>query len=117
MIKSIVCSTFLFLLFVFFIGCSSNDNPTLSESNFISMYARLTIINELNIDKEYHDKLIEELLLEFNIQVADIQKSVDFYQKNPQKWLKILEKVKDQISEYKKVERKTKSEVPEQEID
>ncbi len=106
MIKLKLCSTFLLLLFFLFSSCATTNNPTLSESDFISIYAKLTIINELNIDKDYHDRLVEELLYEFNIQVADIQKSVEFYQKNPRKWLIILEKVKDRIAELRKKEKK-----------
>ena len=98
MIKPRLCSTFLYLLFILFLSCSSIDSPTISESDFISIYAKLTIINELNVSKEYHDNLVEELLYEFNIQVTDIQKSVDFYQKKPRQWLTILEKVKDKKS-------------------
>ena len=114
MIKPRLCSTFLNLLFILFLSCSSIDSPTISESDFISIYAKLTIINELNVSKEYHDQLVEELLYEFNIQVTDIQKSVAFYQKKPRQWLTILEKVKDKITELrKKEEKKTRSEAVE----
>ena len=84
------------------------NNPKLSESDFIKIYANLSIINELNISKEYHDKLVEELLSEFNIQVSDIQKSIEFYQKNPHQWLDIIEKVKKRIEELHKRDRKVK---------
>lgn len=111
MIKLKLCSTFLLLFYFIFSSCTSNDNPTISKSDFISIYAKLTIINELSVSKEYHDKLVEELLYEFNIQVADIQKSVEIYQKNPRQWLTILEKVKNRIDELrKKDEKKTRSE-------
>ena len=114
MIKPRLCSTFLYLLFILFLSCSSIDSPTISESDFISIYAKLTIINELNVSKEFHDQLVEELLYEFNIQVTDIQKSVAFYQKKPRQWLTILGKVKDKITELrKKEEKRTRSEAVE----
>jgi uncharacterized protein (DUF433 family) len=105
MINSRICSTFLLFLIFTFLSCSSIDDPNISETDFITIYANLTIINELNVSKDYHDKLVEELLHEFNIQVADIQKSIEFYQKNPRQWLEILEKVKEKISEFRKTER------------
>ena len=112
MIKPKFCSTFLMLMLYLLSSCASLNNPTISDSDFISIYAKLTIINELNVNKEHHDKLVEELLLEFNIQVNDIQKSVDFYQQNPRQWLEILEKVKNKIAELrKKVIKKTRSEM------
>jgi len=112
MIKPKFCSTFLMLMLYLLSSCASLNNPTISDSDFISIYAKLTIINELNVNKEHHDKLVEELLLEFNIQVNDIQKSVDFYQQNPRQWLEILEKVKNKIAELRKKEsKKTRSEM------
>jgi len=112
MIKPKFCSTFLMLMLYLLSSCASLTNPTISDSDFISIYAKLTIINELNVNKEHHDKLVEELLLEFNIQVNDIQKSVDFYQQNPRQWLEILEKVKNKIAELRKKEsKKTRSEM------
>lgn len=100
-----ICSTFLLLFIFILLSCSSNDDLNISESDFITIYANLTIISELNVSKDYHDKLVEELLHEFNIHVADIQKSVEFYQKNPRQWLTILEKVKDKISDLRKKDR------------
>jgi len=112
MIKSKLCSTFLLLMLFLLFNCTSKDNPTINESDFISIYSKLTIINELNASQEHRNKLVEELLFEFNIQVADIQKSVDFYQKNPRQWLEILEKVKNKITELRKKEtKKTRSEM------
>ena len=102
MIKSKLCSTFLFLTFFLLFNCTSKDYPTISESDFISIYSKLTIINELNVSKVHRDNLVEELLFEFNIQVSDIQKSVDFYKKNPRQWLEIMEKVKNKIKEYQR---------------
>jgi hypothetical protein len=105
MIMLRISSTFLLFLIFAFISCTSKDDPTISESDFITIYANLTLINELNVNNDYHDKLVQELLHEFNIQVADIQKSIVFYQKNPRQWLEILEKVKVKISELRKIER------------
>ena len=112
MIKSKLCSTFLLLMLFLLSNCTSKDYPTISESDFISIYSKLSIINELNVSKVHRDNLVEELLFEFNIEVSDIQKSVDFYQKNPRQWLEIMEKVKNEINELRKREsKKTRSEI------
>ena len=112
MIKSKLCSTFLLLMLFLLSNCTSKDYPTISESDFISIYSKLSIINELNVSKVHRDNLVEELLFEFNIEVSDIQKSVDFYQKNPRQWLEIMEKVKNEINELrKKGSKKTRSEI------
>jgi hypothetical protein len=114
MIKFQFSSNCLIFLLLLLVGCKSENDPIINEGDFILVYAKLTIINELNINKEHHDRLISELLYEFNIQVPDIQKSVEFYQKNPRQWLTILEKVKEEIINLRRKEKaKTRSEVME----
>ena len=99
-----ICSNLLLIYCFLFSGCSSNNSHTLDETEFIEVYARLTIINELKTNKDHYNKLVEELLYEFNIHVGDIQKSVNIYQNNPRQWLQILEKVKDKINVLRKKE-------------
>lgn len=100
----LLCSKFLIFYCVLLSSCTSDGTRSLDETEFIDVYARLTIINELNTNKEHQNKLIEELLYEFNIQVNDIQSSVENYQENPRQWLSFLEKVKDKINELRKKE-------------
>jgi hypothetical protein len=100
-------------LLILFLGCRSENEPIISENDFIVLYAKLTIINELNVNKERQDRLVAELLYEFNIQMSDIQKSVDFYQKKPRQWLAILEKVKEEINNLRRATVvKQRSEIP-----
>lgn len=96
------CSFFLFFYCISLISCTFSEDSIINETDFVTIYAHLSIINELNVSQDYHDKLVEELLVEFNIQVSDIQKTVDFYQQKPREWLLILEKVKNKIDELKK---------------
>lgn len=114
MIKFQFCSNCLIFLILLLLGCKSENEPIISEDDFILIYAKLSIINELNVNKEYHDRLVSELLFEFNIQVYDIQRTVEFYQKNPRQWLTILEKVKEEIINLRRKETvKPRSDIPE----
>ena len=113
MFKFQFSSTCLIFLLILSIGCNSENEPIISENDFIVLYAKLTIINELNVNKEHHDRLVAELLFEFNIHISDIQKSVEFYQKKPRQWLAILEKVKEEINNLRKATVvKQRSEIP-----
>ena len=100
----LLCSKILIFYCIILSSCSFDNTRSLDETEFIDVYARLTIINELNTNKEHQNKLVEELLYEFNIQVNDIQNSVEIYQENPRQWLSFLEKVKDKINELRKKE-------------
>jgi len=95
-------SLYILLLTIILACCSPQNESFISEEIFIPLYAKILIINQLDIDKEYHDILIAELLQEYKVKVKDIQKTIEYYQNNPDLWVNILEKIKDHFIELKK---------------
>lgn len=102
----------ILLITIFFVSCSQENESFISEEKFIPLYANILIINQLKVDGDYRDMLIAELLEEYNVKVIDIQNTIEYYQKNPELWIKILDKIKTHFLELKK-NIKPKSIVPE----
>ncbi len=96
---NVICILFFTIIFE---CCSTQNESFISEEIFIPLYANVLIINQLDIDKEYHDILIAELLQEYKVKVIDIQNTIEYYQNNPDLWVNILEKVKNHFIKLKK---------------
>ena len=92
----------ILLITIIFVSCSQENESFISEDKFIPLYANILIINQLNVDADYHDILIAELLEEYKVKVIDIQNTIEHYQKNPELWIKVLDKIKAHFIELKK---------------
>lgn len=102
-IKSFPILQIIFLFFLIsFISCSEKHNATIDNEEFIEIYARLLIIYELDVSKEYHDRLIEELFKEHHTTLGQIDSTLSHLNSNPEDWVAILEKVRDRIQEVRK---------------
>lgn len=80
-------------------SCENKVVNIIETEQFIEIYSRLIIINEMEINKEYHDRLVDELLTQNNISIADIDSTISYLNGNPTKWVDILEKVRDRLQE------------------
>ena len=87
----------LMLFFVFF--CEKEKTTTINKEQFIEIYARLLIINEMKVDKEFQDRLLQELYTNNNITTADIDSTVSSYNSNPREWVEIFDLVRKKIQE------------------
>jgi hypothetical protein len=74
----------------------------MDNEKFIEIYARLLIISEMDINKDYHDRLIAELYRDFKISATEIDSSIAYLNTNPEMWANILEKTRDKIQEIRK---------------
>ena len=74
----------------------------MNEKDFVKIYAQMFIINELNIDSEQQAQLISKLLTENNIAKTDIEQTIYYLQKNPEKWADIILKVRNHIQQLQK---------------
>lgn len=88
-----------------FIQCQKNDKKIISEKHFIKIYTQLYIIKEMSIEKESQLVLINDLLKQHNITINDIRQTVDHYNENPEKWLKLVDKIRTHIKELDKEKR------------
>ncbi len=101
-----------FLIFVLFFAffCEKEKTATINKEQFIEIYARLLIINEMKVDKEFQDRLLQKLYTNNNITTADIDSTVSFYNSNPREWVEIYDLVRKKIQEIRN-EYKTESSI------
>ena len=92
---------FIFLL-IFLLSCSSERSNVLDNEKFIEIYARLLIISEMDINKEYQDRLIGELFRDYGVSRAEIDSSITYFNAHQEEWVEILGKARDKIQEIRK---------------
>lgn len=92
----------IFSLFLIIMGCNEKKKVTIEKDQFIEIYSRLLIIHELEISKEYQDRLLGELFSEFQVTSSAIDSTIAEMNRQPDEWLDVLEQVRARIQEYKK---------------
>jgi len=92
----------LIFFLILLLSCTSDKPDVLDNEKFIEIYARLLIISEMDISKEYQDKLIGEVYRDFSVSAADIDSSMAYLNANPDKWVDVLDKARDKIQEIRK---------------
>jgi hypothetical protein len=93
---------FLIFSLVSFISCREQVSPTIDNEKFIEIYARLLIIYEMEVSKEFHDRLIDELFHDYNTSADKIDSTLVSLNNNPEQWVSILERVRKRIQEIRK---------------
>lgn len=92
---------FVGLLTILTISCDKKEQPPFSQDDFVKIYARLSVINSLRIEKEFYDRLIDELLTDYKTNMPAIQQAISYYNARPEQWVTILEQVREQITKMK----------------
>ena len=88
----------ILLLFLFFLfSCQNEQALTIDKEQFIEIYARLLIINEMKVKKEIRDNLILKLFSDNNITSTEIDSTVSYYNSNPTEWVEIYNVVHEKI--------------------
>jgi hypothetical protein len=87
----------LFLSFLVLFSCQKEKERIIDDQQFIEIYARLLIIYEMNINKDYHDRLVEEVFDKFNVTAAQVDSTVTSLNAQPKKWVEILTQVRERI--------------------
>jgi len=91
----------VFLLTLLNVSCQKSDPTIINEDKFIEIYARLNIINHLSANKEFYDKLVSELLTLNKVSLDEVNAAVEYYKLQPERWVTILEKVRERIKKLK----------------
>jgi hypothetical protein len=94
----------LLLLVVIFFSWSSKscrqEHPqVIGPKQFIEIYARLLIIDEMDLTPEYKELLRQELMQKYKITRTDIDQTITYYNSQPEKWVEILAKTRDRIEQ------------------
>jgi hypothetical protein len=93
----------IFLFFFLFLSfsCQKEKILIINKEQFIEIYARLLIINELRVKNEFLDSLVQELYSDNNITTANIDSTVSYYNSNPGEWVEVYNLVRERIQEIK----------------
>ena len=102
---------FLIFLIFFSFSCQKEKTSTINKEQFIEIYARLLIINELTVKKDFRDRLLLDLYSENNITPADIDSTVSYYNSNPSEWVDIYDLVRKKIQKIKDDNKKESSKI------
>jgi hypothetical protein len=100
--------TFLKILFlliclpVLFIKCKP-ANDIIEQDTFVEIYAHLTIISEMQIPINSKQSLSKKLFTQHNITEDRFKLTVSHYHQTPEKWIFIIEQVKNKIQELKQL--------------
>ena len=94
----------IFLLSFLTICCNSEKKSPIDKTQFVEVYAGLTIIDELKIPASQKDSLVTDLLIEKQVSREDLKKSMDHFKQNPEEWVDILLLARDRIKEMKRNE-------------
>jgi len=89
----IFLSFFLFFLF----SCQKEETLTIDKEQFIEIYARLLIINEMKIRKEFRDNLFQKLYSDYKITTNELDSTISYYNSNPGEWVEIYNLVREKI--------------------
>jgi len=99
--KFIIIISVLFLLTILFIIFNSlKTSSKLSEDKFVEIYVQLSIASEMYDTSS--TKLEEErkqILKQYNVTQEEIDHFIKEYNKNPEKWAKVWEKIVRRLEE------------------
>ncbi len=90
----------IFISFLVFF-CNRETAPDIDEKEFIEVYARFLIINELRAADSLKTRYQDQLLAENSMTREDLKNSIAFFRNDPQRWVVILEQLRDRIKNLK----------------
>jgi hypothetical protein len=93
---------FLFILIFCFQSCQKEEPDIIEQEQFIEIYSRLLIINELKVEKNTQDRLLQELYKINNVSAAEIDSTVSYYNAHPREWVSIYNRLREKIQKIKR---------------
>ena len=92
---------FCLFVSVFLQFCQKEEALLIDKEQFIEIYARLLIINELRVNKSDQDRLLNELYTTNNVSLAEIDSTVSYFNSHPREWVEIYNRVREKIQKIK----------------
>jgi Domain of unknown function (DUF4296) len=93
--------TIFTILTLLLFSCQKEKTSIIKKEQFIQIYARILIIDQMSIEEKLHDQLLQKLYHENNITQANIDSTVSFYNSNPKEWVEVYDRVRETILELK----------------
>jgi low affinity Fe/Cu permease len=88
---------FISFFLIFLYSCQKEEALTIDKEQFIEIYARLLIINEMKIKKGIRDSLFQKLYSDNKIMTSELDSSISHYNSNPTEWVEIYNLVREKI--------------------
>lgn len=87
----------IFNIFIFILLLSCNNNQPIPESDFIKIYADMTIMQDtLRIPQK---EISEKVLSKYNFTNQDYERTINYYDQHPDQWPKFFDKVIEYLEE------------------
>ena len=91
------------LIFSVFLGffCARETAPGIDQDKFIEVYANYLIIDELSLPDTVRLQYQNKLLNDHAMTREDLRQSIAYFRKDPERWVEILELLRDRIKALK----------------
>jgi hypothetical protein len=90
----------LIILFVIFVGLKTSSK--LSEDKFVEVYVQTSIVSEIyDTDPAKLEQERKKILEKYNVTQEEIDLFIKKYNKNPEKWARVWEKIVRRLEEEK----------------
>jgi DNA repair ATPase RecN len=100
--KFIIIISVLFLLTILFIIFSRlKTSPKLSEEKFVEVYVQLSMASEMYDTSSTKLEERKKILEKYNVTQEEIDRFIKEYNRNPEKWAKVWEKIVRRLDEEK----------------
>lgn len=83
-------------------SCEKSNDDIIEKKDFIDIYAKILIINELTVESHYRSFLMDKIYEQYDINGSNINKTIDHFNQTPGEWIDITKKVREQIKNMKK---------------
>ena len=83
-------------------SCEKSNDDIIEKKDFINVYSKILIINEMNLENHYRSFLMDKLYEQYDINGLKINKTIEYFNQIPEEWIDIADKVRKQIKNMKK---------------
>ncbi len=83
--------------------CGRETAPGIDEEKFIDVYANYLVLDELKVSDSLRTRYQSKLLSENMMTEEELRGSIAYYQDDPERWVDLLERLRDRIKEIKSV--------------
>jgi hypothetical protein len=90
------------LVILSMISCAGQPAPSMSDDQFVTLYADILIIRELRVAPDIKKARIADVLARNSVTMEDIKAKKAELDQKPEEWVTILQKVRTRIEELNK---------------
>jgi hypothetical protein len=81
--------------------CGRETAPGIDEEKFIEVYANYLVLDELKVSDSLRIRYQAKLLADNKMTEEELRESIAYYRDDPERWVALLERLRDHIKELK----------------